>query len=559
MSVFKQTSFVGGLDLLSERTSIPENAYEWGVNIRQRFGSPQPIKRPLAVETIPAGKKQGLVSVGNVLIAFVNGLAYFNIDGFDTWQQIPDFSMDTVVDRYYSIAVPSSSFNLQRKADSSGSANAPINVVVNAKVSGTPAGILVQDGVTQPWVIFWDEVNNFFYSRLTKNYDEWSNNTLLSREYVPIGKQMMILDEILFVVSRDGKSVYRSVTGRPLDFMIVVDINGNKAPSETIGGALQMSFAFDFDEITCIQSTNIPSSFIYGTANTVRIITIDRANTIFGEPRFYQSAEIDAGIVNQDSVVDIIGDTTFVDFENLTAFDAVRQLKFEGKNSIFSLMISSMLAGIKQEDPCCIAFDNYGLYNIDTIWGRLTAVYDMLLNKWVSLDITEIGIVRQFCIVTTSSITKLYCITVQDELYQIYGSTEYATGQLMSRSWQEGDARSETKTENVRTIFDAGVVNDATLRIREYIDEKKGQTQNRNLPVITAGITFPIIFPVIFDSKATVNNEAFTLDKGQAGSRVAVHLQWDNDAGLHELQITTQDVSADASLEQSQQSMTGTI
>lgn len=557
MSNFKQSSFIGGMDLLSEETEIADNAYRWGINIRQRFGHPQPIYAPLEITSIPAGKKQGIVSVGNVLIAFVEGEAFYNVDGTSTWQQIPGFAMDTVVDRYYSLAVPSSSFNLQRKASSDGSANSPINALVNTKVSGTPAGILVQDTVNQPWIIFWDEVNNFFYSRVTKNYSQWSNNTLSDREYVPAGRQMMLLDEILFIVARDGKSIYRSVTGRPLDFMVQVDTNGNKSPSESVGGAASVSFTFDFDEITCIQPVNIPSSFIYGTANKVRIITLDKTNLIFGEPRFYRSADIDAGIVNQDSVVDIIGDTTFVDFENVTAFDAVKQLKFEGKNSIFSLMLSSLLEGVKQSTPCCTAYNNYALYNIDTIWGRVTAVYDMLLQKWVSLDVTNVGRVRQFATVITPSETKLYCITVDDKLYQLFGSSERTTGQILSKAWEEDDDRSETKTETFRAKFESGVESDGTLRVREYMNGEKGQTDHRTLEQKTAGINFPIYFPIIFDNKPSMNNVAFTFDKGHGGSKLQFHLQWDNDAALHSIQTVTQDISADSPLEQTQTAIAG--
>lgn len=558
MSTFKQTSFIGGIDLISSETEIAENAYRWGVNIRQRLGKPQPIKRNLRIDTIPAGKKQGLVSAGNVLIAFVNGRAYYNVDGTNPWIQIPDFSMDTIVDRYYAIAVPSSTFNLLRKADSSGSANAPINAAVTTRVSGTPAGILVQDGVNQPWIIIWDEVNNFFYARVTKNWNEWSNDTALDREYVPIGNRMFIQSQILFIEARDGKSVYRSITGRPLDFMINVDTNGNKATSESIGGAASVSFAFDFDNITCLAAINTPDSFIYGTASVLRVIVFDNVNLIFGEPRFSVSSKIEAGVVNQDSIVDVLSDLAFVDFEAITSFDAVKQLKFEGKNTIFSLMLAGLLKDVKQTSPCCIAFDNFGLFNINTIWGRLTAVFDMLQQKWVSLDITELGYITQYCIVVTPSQTKLYAINNQDELFLVYGDAERNTGQIMTRAWVEGDSRSETKTETLRVILDAGVTGAATFRIREYIDSAKGQVDHRNLPVITAGILFPISFPIIFDSKPTTNNEAFTLDNGTAGSKLQFHLQWDNDASMREYEIVTHDITADAALEQSQLAITNT-
>jgi len=72
------------------------------------------------------------------------------------------------------------------------------------------------------------------------------------REYVPVGKQMLWHDGILYVVSPNGKQIFRSVTGRPLDFMVNITPSGDKDPLEAVGGASSVSHSVDFEPITSI-------------------------------------------------------------------------------------------------------------------------------------------------------------------------------------------------------------------------------------------------------------------------------------------------------------------
>lgn len=138
----------------------------------------------------------------------------------------------------------------------------------------------------------------------------------------------------LFIVSPDGKSIFHSVTGRFLDFMVNVDVNGEKLTSESQGDAKSVSFSFGTDEITCAVATTVPSSFIYGTAKNAKIITLDYTRTLFGEPYPFVSADLTVGVVNQDSIINTLGDTTAVDFEGVKSFNAVANLQTEGRNSI---------------------------------------------------------------------------------------------------------------------------------------------------------------------------------------------------------------------------------
>lgn len=553
---FQQKTFIGGMNLLADETEISPDEYRWLINGRQRFGNPKPTRAHVELTNAPSGLKQGIASLGDILILFVAGSAYYQIDGQTSWIQIPGFAMSATAERYWSITVPSSTFNLERRANVDGNAGSPIYIPVNTKISGTPAGVLVQDGVNQPWIIFYDALNGYLFARVTKNYSQWTNSVAAnSREYVPIGEQMFMQDNILFIKSRDRKKVYHSITGRPLDFMLIVDTNGNKLASETSGGADAMSFAFDFDDITCITAVNIPSSFIAATENVVRVITLDYSRRIFGEPLYFVSASIDAGVVNEDSVMEILGDIAFVDFENVKSFNAVRQLYVEGDNSIFSLQLASLVEGIRQTNPRCISWDNYGLFDIQTIWGRATLVFDMLLDKWVALDITDAGVVKQFGAVKTESTKKLYAINEQNQVFQLYAGA-YNTAQLKTKAWTMEDTEAEFKTEVVRVQMDAGTT-EGTLRATEYMDNEVTQRDSRTLTPKVAGINYPVIPPVIPNNKPRGNNESFAFDQGRLGTKVALHIQWNNDATLHEVLVRVNPSVDDAPTEQKQKVLSG--
>jgi len=366
----------------------------------------------------------------------------------------------------------------------------------------------------------------------------------------------------LFIVAPDGLSVYRSITGRPLDFMVIVDTNGNKLSTELDGGASKASFAADFNIITCLANINIPDSFIYATAYDVRIIIADYVNTIFGEPVFKVSAQIQAGIVNQYSELEILGDYCFIDFEGIVSFDAVQQLKFNGRNSIFSLPLTKLLHKIKQKTPVCIAFDNYALFNLDTVWGNLIAAYDILLQKWVSFDITDVLDVKQFAIVETEDASKLYCITKFDEVYRMFDPNNSKTylAQLHTKAFCAGETDTEIKCQKVRLFFNGGTYA-GTSTVIEYVDEKNvsdslGNPINRvskKLEAAIAGILYPVRPPVIPNSISRVDNPTFNFSKGLTGKKLSYIIQWDNDARLVEFQTTISWKKSDSSLKESNQ------
>ncbi len=566
MNSFLQKAFNSGLDLISSDIQVAEDGYVWLINGRSRFGRVEPINKPVAVTGFPDDDIQGNIAVGNVYFVFVSGKAYYRVDGEEEFIQVADFQMSTSAPRLWSIAIPASSNHFVRKLDVSLSVTQQMRETTDFKVAGTPAGIVVQDGRTQPWIIQWDETNNFFIARLCKKYSEWTNTPTGIREYVPIGTQMMFLNQKLYVVAPDLKKVYHSITGRPLDFMVNVDVNGNKLPQEAKGGADSVSFAMDFDNITCLKAINVTDSFVYGTSKNIRIVTLDYTRRVFGEPTYSESARINAGIVNEECLVELVnGDMAFIAPDGVKSFNAVAALQTKSNGDVFSLQLTHLLTNhstrkpIKQKECSATRWDNYALFNLDTYWGNMIAVYDMLKNQWVGFDVTNALHVKQFAVMETETESKLFCFTKYDEAWQLYASSLTEVPELRIRGLAPTETMREHKSVDVCLTFQAGI-SDGTVYVTEYVDDKLSVDPNktgtygneapylypdprhaRSLTGTLAGIPYPVIPPVLPNNRRRIDTVKVPLVNGLKGKRVSLIIAWTNDAQLLEFQLTSGD------------------
>lgn len=564
---YVQNDFSNGLDLLSSDARVAPNGYVWLINARSRFGRLDPIKKHKLVD-IPVGKLQGGIALGNILIIFVSGIAYYQKDGEAFWIQIPGFQMSSTENEYWTCAVPFSTSNFKRSLDVSKNIHAPIVEKNDLKIAGTPAAIVVQDSVTQPYLIMYDSANQIFTSRPCKTYNEWMNVSLTAndREYVPIGRQMILFNgTILMIVSKDKKSILRSVTGRPLDFMVSVDELGNKLSTEVLGGAQTVSFNFDYDDITCIENIDIPDSFVYGTPRNTRIIVADYNNTIFGEPQFRVAARNASGIINQYSFSQSVSDYVQIGANGITSFNAVQQLKFKGNNSIFTLQLQKLLtntktgAPIKQQDCCIINFANYLLCNLDTYWGNIICVYDTLRDTWAALDITRVVRVKRFLVVDTASEDKLYAITKAGKLYRMFSGPETETAGLRVRGYTPRQTDTEHKSQKFVAFFDRGTYNGKAV-LRELVDDQQNHPRKSvessitslNIDAEPAGVNYPVRPPVIPSNKQQVQVKSWPLTQGLEGKKISFQLMWTNDSSLMEYQFTDSEDKADTSQRQKQ-------
>lgn len=568
---FTQNDFSGGMDLKSNDTAIAPTAYRYLINGRQRFGNVEPIKDSVLINA-PEGKKQGIIGIGTILILFCEGNAYYQVLGTNQWIKIRDFNLDSDVEYIYSIGVSSSTLNYPRKLNANNDASGTVTISSQFTISGTPSGLLCQDGINQPWIIFYEPSSNSARARRCKTYDQWTNNGTGAdqREYVPVGTLMFTFGAITFILDPDGFTWLRSVSGRPLDFMVNIDTNGNKLATESLGGARSTSFSCGFNQCTYIGPLD-STHFLIGTVRNSYAVSLNTTNTFFGEPTFDTPEFLPTGIVNQFSVTDILADLAFIGFDGAKTFNGVQQFKFSGRNDPFSLKISSLLVDAVTNDPirqstvACCTFNDYAIFSIKTKLGYVLCIYDTIPTEliqsdnlsttsiprghWVSLDITGAVKVKQFASTSAVDQNLLFCITGDDKVYQLYAGSS-ATAILRTRGYITGDAQAKHKSNQFRAIFE-GITSDGQLQLTEQCDDIRANRYITKLTALSSGVKPPIIAPVRPDTSKNVYNATVPLKDGSEESyKIAYILAWNGGAKLTLIQAETTGITTNISKEQ---------
>ena len=533
--------FRGGMNAFSEDHLLSDNEYIYAFNLRSRRGSLQTIRNSEELVDAPKGKKQGLYGFDIYLVLFCAGKAYYKIVGNNSWIKIPFFKMSSTADRMYAQAVPASTANFSRELAGDQITGATGDPAVETKpliINGTIAGLVVQDGESQPWIITADGS-----ARELQSYTDW---TLDTREYVPVGKQMAYINDILFVISPDGKLIFRSVLGRPIDFVINILQDGNAG-----GDASTTAHAVSYNTITNINPLNT-GELLVGTDKGIFPVELDFQNLLFDQPRLKNKPLIASGITNQFALVDMLGDYAFIDNGGIRSFNAVKQLQVEGKNSIFSLKVASLFENITQQPllSCAENFMNYSLFAVNTIFGYVLLVYDQLSSTWVSIDTLSIGAIKQIAVNDKYDEQKIYCITNDDKIYQLYSlNADYAEASLYSKAIASEDSAAEVKLDIVRTVF-ARNDSDTEITVTEYANNKRGSSLEKTIPAISNGITFPIKFPVAFDSGSSIRNIKFDFSQlNLSGFKVSAIISWKSSASLLQLQLEPSITTVDTSTE----------
>lgn len=530
-----QGDFSGGMNAWLDSSQIADNEYVYGINVRNRNGNLASINDSLELTdiSVPHGLYQGLYAVGNILILFCSGKAYYKLYDTNVWIRVANLQLDRNVDRIYGAAVPISYNDYTRKAKSADDNTAGVKLGTAGLPS--PACFICQDGISQPWVIFSDGT-----ARLTQDYISW---TLTNREYVPIGKQMMYLNGILFVVAANGKSVYRSVSGRPLDFVVNIDTNGNKG-----GDATTTSFAVDYNEISCIMPINA-AGFLIATAYNTYLVQLDYDNTKFGEPTFIPGGSIiGTGIINNFSIVEILGDYALIDYQGIKSFNAVTQLKFKGANSIFSQKIANLFKNISQSDQCCaISFDNYALFSVLSNAGSICVVYDSINQTFCGYDQTAAAVIIQFAAVQTTTAQKLYAITADNKIYELYGSSSYAAATVKTKTWTANIDTTTDKANLVQIkatkcniVIEGGRT--GLLYATEYDDDLYAASYEASLVVTDVDVEFPINFPINLEQKST--NLKTLPGKGRQAYKIGYEFLWTSGGSLDTIEFIAENRNA---------------
>jgi hypothetical protein len=447
-----QSNFSGGMNLFNQDVILGEGEYGRAFNIRNRKASLQPVRAAVEDTDIADGKKQGIYGFDNYIVAFVGGRAYYKdvvTDG--DWTLIAELYLDPTVDYIYTEAVPASTFNFERKLASASQlggtdANNPVNTTTLI-INGTPSCLVVQDGINQPWIII--VTDGVVSTRKAQRYDEW---TITVREYVPIMKQMQYTaDGILFGIAPDGVTIYRSVSGRPLDFVINVKVDGNKG-----GDAATTAYSVGSNTINFIGEFG--NGLIVGTKKGMILLELNYAKTIFAEPTFRRVGRVSAGIVNHFSFIsylhaDGLNDYYFVDFDGMRYLNVIRDAN-EGRNTSFSLRVGRLPY---QTTTAAVVFDDYSLFSLGTEEGNVIGVFDNTRKQWVCFDdIGDDDAIKMFAVADQTSSPKLYCIT-DGKLYQLYAGESYLTASVNFKASVAG--RDNLKLQNANIVLTDAIAN----------------------------------------------------------------------------------------------------
>lgn len=513
-SKYNQDSFIGGMNLLGDDSKLQSNQYRIALNCTNRFNRLDLI--PISKEdvSIPAGLKQEIVTFGNYIIVFIAGYAYYRYYTAEGWRMIDGFKMSPDAPRYWTVPVPVSTTNYARIAATSESvptASNPgggINLVSIAGASqGNLPGLLVQDGVNQPMFIFVDSATLLPVARVTQTFAQWSitytdannitvaldseGNSLDKREYVPVGTSMAWDDGTLYITSPDGNYILRSVSGRPLDF--VVDVKNTlvtDVPYTQVGGgdAYQTAYSVGVGGIVCLRPLSSGGIFVAaGNSNfAVTKNMTQNAPTQFGEYTFIKTFLFNATCLSDRAIFDSLGDSRFIDLTGVRSFNAIQQTQNEGRNTPFTLEIQDAFTGVTQDASFAagILYNNYELYAMQTIFGPALAKFDTINQCWTSFDVAQTAGKRIKILAKIElSIQRLYAITEDDRLYTLYIGPENAIGSFRSigisanaldeanENVKLNNPQFQIKPINLRVIVN-NITKDCTITYTPYVDNR---------------------------------------------------------------------------------------
>jgi len=533
MPDFIQQSFAAGLNQQVDATRLKPGEYPLLVNGRSRYDVIETVNLPVADPSVPTGNMQGVFSAGQYGIVFVDGKAYYKDYGNPNsiYTRIDPFQMSDTASQYWAALVPASTLNFQRSLGGAGQnyANSPVNL--GQPVSASLQAMVVQDGLSQPWII-----DSTAQARQTLRYEEWQID---DREYVPVMRQMMFSNGILYGIwAKDKSTILRSVSGRPLDYMVNINALGDKpTPTERDGGAQTTAWSVGFGEVTCLSDMNSPDGgFFVGLAGRSTKVVPDFSNPIFGEPQFDNTGLFPTGPLNQNCFTDVIGDSVFIDSVGIRSFNAVLQYRYEGKNSPFSAKVQRLFRKILQVQPCVGKFDNYALFAVKTVYGNGVLSYDEVGQTFSGLDIYPgVGPIKQFAEIKTANVRRLIFIDDKN-LYEAYAGP-VAKLQFYAGEWCSQDPK-VAQTATVVKIVLTDVVGSGNVRLTPIID---GRMENPvTEAVVGSGLIQPVPQPVPFDSSdENVNMMTFNIGRVQSGWKVGLFIELDFQASISHISLST--------------------
>ena len=151
MPKYLKENFSGGINQFFDETKVDLVSQQYIViNGRLRRGVIEPVKLPLDITSTLSGlgtKMQGFYAIGNFLLVFIDGNAYYTLQSLISWQKIVDFSMSADVDVIYAEPIPASRVNYKRTLLTTGKPKSGV-ILTDEIISSSPRAVIVMDGVS---------------------------------------------------------------------------------------------------------------------------------------------------------------------------------------------------------------------------------------------------------------------------------------------------------------------------------------------------------------------------------------------------------------------------
>ena len=460
MNLFSQKEFLGGLTAQYNRVKLPGGSYPLLFNGRCDENVVSSVNKHIELSA-PYGKKQGLYVAGSYLILFVEGNAYWADASLEKieWAPISGWlPLSSSVDVIYAELIPAGSSKLVPHGEDPRN----MSTFYRGSMANSPMGLFVTDGISQPRIILSD-----LSWRIIKTYNEW---TIDDPEYVPIGVLPKMSGTRLYLVDSATKTkIYASVSGRPLDFVINRDTNGNKG-----GDADTTCKVIDYNPITSlvpIAQEGLLVSTLYHSYGLVP----DNGIMLFGEPILQSQFNFNAGVINAFSYVNMLKDMAFLSQYGIQSFNVTMELKRESNNFPLGAPIASYLE-LPLQYGATVLYDTKALFATNTIFGDAVIVYDTIRNIFTSID-TGFGRVKQFALVKLPGIRRLFFINASNKLYEAYASKDKAVCSIYLGDFSplEGDVK--FRVEQLYISF-VDVIDNVEVQVTPYCDGYKEKTSH---------------------------------------------------------------------------------
>lgn len=446
------------------------NAYRILLNGRVRKNGIVGAYAPMRIAT-PNVVHQAVFASDDQLILVAGGEIY-RLEAADVMSKIPNsLLLSQTADVVYHVDTPAAT-------------NQMIGLGTDEEYASnsttTPECTILQDGVTQPALYFSGGV-----ARRSKTYAEW---TVANREYIPIGKQMCFSGQKCFIVSVDGRKIYQSVSGRPIDFAMRITNAGIKAgPADTTYLAVS---AAKIKALVAGQN----GSFLAFTGAFAYAGTPDPAlRQQFGELRIIPQELFPVGAIGQQAFTMARGMSVFVSPQGIQAFDQVAQLDNASNNSPFGAPIVDYIVRPITYAATATA-DDYTFFGLETIFGDGILVYDNQLETFVSVDL--VGRVKEFATVQQDGRTRVFFITTANELYELplYSGTRKAYSVYFGERTPGTPRASASISKVVLGFNDIKAAGDVTAEV--YSDRVRDVSATKYLALPRAlQSANPVVFP----------------------------------------------------------------